>query len=103
MKMQDSDRVVLCFFGDGASNTGNFHEALNMASAWKLPVVYVVREQPVRHVGALWQRQPSMPDIAARACAYDMPGVVVDGMDPLAVYEAVSGALARARAAKAPR
>jgi len=101
MKMQGTDRAVVCFFGDGASNTGNFHEALNLASAWKLPVVYVVENNlygmsvPCNNVSAL-------ADIAARAAAYDMPGVVVDGMDPIAVYEAVSSALARARSGQGP-
>jgi pyruvate/2-oxoglutarate/acetoin dehydrogenase E1 component/TPP-dependent pyruvate/acetoin dehydrogenase alpha subunit len=101
MQMQGLDRCVVCFFGDGASNTGNFHEALNMASAWKLPVVYVVENNlygmsvPFSHISAL-------SDIADRAQAYNMPGVVVDGMDPIAVHEAVSAALERARRGDGP-
>ena len=101
MKMQGLDRCVLCFFGDGASNTGNFHEALNMASAWTLPVVYVV-ENNLYGMSVPFQKISAVPDIASRASAYDIPGVVVDGMDPIAVYEAVSVALARARRGEGP-
>ncbi len=101
MKLQKQDRCVVCFFGDGASNTGNFHESLNMASAWKLPVVYVV-ENNLYGMSVPFNKISALPDIAARAQAYDMPGVVVDGMDPIAVYEAVSEALARARRGEGP-
>ena len=101
MKLQGEDRCVVCFFGDGASNTGNFHESLNMASAWTLPVVYVV-ENNLYGMSVPFEKVSATPDIAARATAYDMPGVVVDGMDPIAVYEAVSAALARARRGEGP-
>ena len=101
MKLQGQDRCVVCFFGDGASNTGNFHESLNVASAWSLPVVYVV-ENNLYGMSVPFERVSATPDIAARAAAYDMPGVVVDGMDPIAVYEAVSAALARARRGEGP-
>jgi 2-oxoisovalerate dehydrogenase E1 component len=101
MKRQGLDRCVVCFFGDGASNTGNFHESLNLASAWKLPVVYVV-ENNLYGMSVPFQNVSAGPDIAARAAAYDMPGVVVDGMDPIAVYEAVSVALERARHGEGP-
>jgi len=101
MKMQGTDRAVVCFFGDGASNTGNFHEALNLASAWKLPVVYVV-ENNLYGMSVPFNNVSALADIADRAAAYDMPGVVVDGMDPIAVYEAVSSALARARSGQGP-
>jgi pyruvate/2-oxoglutarate/acetoin dehydrogenase E1 component/TPP-dependent pyruvate/acetoin dehydrogenase alpha subunit len=101
MKLQGLDRCVVCFFGDGASNTGNFHESLNMASAWKLPVVYVV-ENNLYGMSVPFDKVSATPDIAARAAAYDMPGVVVDGMDPIAVYEAVSVALERARRGEGP-
>ena len=101
MKLQKMNRVVVCFFGDGASNTGNFHEGLNMASAWKLPVVYVV-ENNLYGMSVPFNKVSALPDIAARAAAYDMPGVVVDGMDPLAVYEAISEAVARARRGEGP-
>ncbi|MHB1295132.1 MAG: alpha-ketoacid dehydrogenase subunit alpha/beta [Anaerolineae bacterium] len=101
MKLQGQDRCVVCFFGDGASNTGNFHESLNMASAWKLPVVYVV-ENNLYGMSVPFDKVSAYTDIAARAAAYDMPGVVVDGMDPIAVHEAVSAALERARRGEGP-
>jgi pyruvate/2-oxoglutarate/acetoin dehydrogenase E1 component/TPP-dependent pyruvate/acetoin dehydrogenase alpha subunit len=101
MKMQKSDRCVVCFFGDGASNTGNFHESLNIAAAWKLPVVYVV-ENNLYGMSVPFNNISPLPDVAARAAAYDMPGVVVDGMDPIAVYEAVGAALERARRGEGP-
>ncbi len=101
MQLQKMNRVVVCFFGDGASNTGNFHEGLNMASAWRLPVVYVV-ENNLYGMSVPFNKVSALPDIAARAAAYDMPGVVVDGMDVLAVYEAISEAVARARRGEGP-
>ena len=101
LKMQGKDTVTVCFFRDGASNTGNFHESLNMASAWRLPVVYVV-ENNMYGMSVPFDSVSATPDIAARASAYDMPGVVVDGMDPIAVREAVSAALERARSGEGP-
>ena len=101
MQLQGLDRVVLCFFGDGASNTGNFHESLNLASAWKLPVVYVV-ENNLYGMSVPFHKVSALRDIADRAKAYDIPGVVVDGMDVIAVYEAVSEAVARARRGDGP-
>jgi 2-oxoisovalerate dehydrogenase E1 component len=101
MKLQGEDRVVLCFFGDGATNTGNFHESLNVASAWTLPVVYVV-ENNLYGMSVPFANVSAQTDVAARAAAYDMPGVVVDGMDPVAVYEAVSAATERARRGEGP-
>ena len=94
-------RAIVCFFGDGASNTGNFHEALNMASAWTLPVVYVV-ENNLYGMSVPFHTVTNLTDISARAQAYGMPGVSVDGMDPLAVYEAVHAALERARRGEGP-
>ena len=101
MKLQHEDRVVVCFFGDGASNTGNFHESLNMASAWKLPVVYIV-ENNLYGMSVPFQNISSQTDIAARASAYDMPSAVVDGMDPIAVFEAASAAVENARQGNGP-
>jgi len=100
-KMQGMDRVVLCFFGDGAANTGNFHESLNLAGLWKLPVVYIV-ENNRYGMSVPIEKAAAKLDIAERACAYDMPGEVVDGMDVLAVREAVSRAVARARRGEGP-
>jgi len=100
-KLKGSDRVVLCFFGDGASNTGNFHEALNMASLWDLPVVFVV-ENNMYAMSVPWAKASKLPDIADRACAYGIPGEVVDGMDVLAVRGAVARAAERARHGEGP-
>ncbi len=100
-KLQDTDRVVLCFFGDGASNTGNFHEALNMASLWDLPVIFVV-ENNMYAMSVPWAKASKLPDIADRACAYGIPGQVVDGMDVLAVRGAVAEAAERARRGEGP-
>jgi len=94
-------RVVLCFFGDGASNTGNFHESLNMAALWNLPVVYVV-ENNLYGMSVPIQKATAKLDIADRAQAYGIPGEVVDGMDVLAVREAVGQAVERARRGAGP-
>ncbi len=100
-KLMGTDRVVLCFFGDGASNTGNFHESLNMASLWDLPVVFVV-ENNMYAMSVPWAKASKLPDIADRACAYGIPGEVVDGMDVLAVRGAVARAVERARRGQGP-
>jgi 2-oxoisovalerate dehydrogenase E1 component len=100
-QMQDTGRVVLCFFGDGASQTGNFHEALNLAGLWKLPVVFVV-ENNLYGMSVPLKNAAAKLDVADRACAYDMPGEVVDGMDVLAVREAVVRAVERARMGEGP-
>ncbi|MBC7261934.1 MAG: dehydrogenase, partial [Chloroflexi bacterium] len=101
VKMQGQDRVVLCFFGDGASNTGNFHESLNLASIWNLPVVYIV-ENNLYGMSVPFAKASKLPDVAARACAYGIPGEVVDGMDVLAVRAAVKKAVERARRGEGP-
>jgi len=101
MQMQGLDRCVVCFFGDGASNEGTFHESLNVAAAWKLPVVFVA-ENNLYGMSVPFNNVSATPDIAGRASAYDMPGLAVDGMDPMAVYEAVSAALERARRGEGP-
>ncbi|MBI4759218.1 MAG: pyruvate dehydrogenase (acetyl-transferring) E1 component subunit alpha [Chloroflexi bacterium] len=92
-----TDQVVACFFGDGAANQGTFHEGLNMASIWKLPVIFVCENN---HYGiSLSQlKHMNVADIADRAKAYDIPGVAVDGNDVIAVYEAAHEAVRRARA-----
>ena len=100
-KLQGTDRVVVCFFGDGASNEGTFHEALNMASAFNLPVVFVA-ENNMYGMSVPWNHVTKLPDIADRACAYGIPGEVVDGMDALVVREAVSRAAERARRGEGP-
>jgi len=79
-RLLDTDRVVLCFFGDGASNTGNFHESLNLAALWKLPVVFVV-ENNLYGMSVPIEKAAAKLNIADRADAYGIPGQVVDGMD----------------------
>ncbi|MCA1494910.1 thiamine pyrophosphate-dependent dehydrogenase E1 component subunit alpha [Ensifer sp. NBAIM29] len=100
-KVRGVDQVALCFFGDGAVNQGTFHESLNMASLWKLPVIYVCENNGYAITTSVAQSH-GQPDIALRAASYGMPGVTVDGQDVRAVYEAAVQAVARARAGKGP-
>ncbi|MDH7484739.1 MAG: dehydrogenase E1 component subunit alpha/beta [Anaerolineae bacterium] len=100
-KLLGTDRVVLCFFGDGAANTGNFHESLNLASLWDLPVVYIV-ENNLYGMSVPVEKATAKLDFADRACAYGIPGEVVDGMNVLAVREAVGRAVERARRGDGP-
>src|SRR5947209_4452075 len=98
-------RVVLCFFGDGASKQGAFHESLNIASLWKLPVVYVMENNSYNVVTRVEQEDANAAagePLAVKAQAYSMPGVTVDGGDPVAVYEQVSAAVERARSGEGP-
>jgi pyruvate dehydrogenase E1 component alpha subunit len=95
-KMQGNDRVTLCFFGDGASNEGTFHESLNLAAIWTLPVVFVCENNGYGELTAASTVLP-IEDVSVRAAAYGIPGVTVDGQDVLAVYAAVSEAVSRAR------
>ncbi|MCC8194425.1 MAG: thiamine pyrophosphate-dependent dehydrogenase E1 component subunit alpha [Deltaproteobacteria bacterium] len=100
-KTLGTDEVTLCFFGDGASNHGTFHESLNMAAAWDLPVVYLCENNQYA-VSVNIHTVTNTDTIAVRAKAYDIPGKTVDGCDVLAVYEAVKEAVARARKGKGP-
>lgn len=100
-KYKGLDTVAACFFGDGASNQGTTQEALNLASAWQLPVIFV-NENNGYGISCPTCKSMSVTDIADRAAAYDIPGVVVDGNDVLAVFEAVSEAVKRARAGEGP-
>jgi len=100
-KLLGTDRVVLCFFGDGAANEGTFHESLNMASLWSLPVIFVA-ENNMYAMSVPWAKASKLPNIADRACAYGIPGEVVDGMDALAVRGAVARAVERARRGEGP-
>jgi pyruvate dehydrogenase E1 component alpha subunit len=100
-KYRKTDDVTVCFFGDGASNQGTTQESLNLASAWKLPVVFV-NENNGYGISCPQCKSMAVTDIADRAAAYDMPGVVVDGNDVLAVYEAVGEAVKRARRGEGP-
>lgn len=100
-KLRKSGQVTACFFGDGASNEGTFHESLNIAGAFNLPIVYVC-ENNLYAVGTRQSDVRRVEDIADRAMGYGMPGVVVDGNDIIAVYEATHEAVARARAGEGP-
>lgn len=100
-KMRGEDRVSVSFFGDGASNTGVFHESLNFASLHKLPVVYVC-ENNLYGMSMHVNRSTAVKNISDRAAAYSMPGVTVDGMDPVAVEEAMTEAVDRARRGEGP-
>lgn len=94
-------RVSLCFFGDGAANQGTFHESLNMAAVWKLPVVYFCENNQYAATTPL-ALSHSVPDIATRSAAYGMPGEIVDGQDLFAVHTATLRAVERARAGQGP-
>lgn len=95
-KLRKTGQIVACFFGEGASNQGTFHESLNMASVWKLPVVFVC-ENNLYAMGTRQSRVMNIKDVADRAGAYGIEGMVVDGNDVLAVYEAARHAAERAR------
>ena len=100
-RMQGWDRTVLAFFGDGASNAGAFHESVNMAAIWNLPVVFFC-ENNVYAVSTRHEEVCSVKDIAERAVAYGIRGEVVDGQDALAVYRSVSAAIEGCRAGSGP-
>ena len=100
-KRLGTDRVAVCFFGDGAANEGAFHEGMNMAAIWDLPVVYVC-ENNLYAASTSVSVSFKIQDIADRAAAYGMPGVVVDGNDVVAVYEVAGEAVARARRGEGP-
>jgi len=100
-QMRGEDRVVACFFGDGAANEGAFHEAVNLAAIWKLPVVFICENNKY---GMSFSTEKSMAidNISERGAAYGIPGVTVDGNDVAAVYDVVQVAVDRARAGEGP-
>lgn len=100
-RLQGRPTVTVAFFGDGASNTGAFHEGLNLAAVWNLPVVFVCENNQYAESTPREVHQ-KVKDIASRAVAYEMPGVVVDGMDALAVFAAAGEAVRRAREGGGP-
>ncbi len=100
-RLQGRDSVALSFFGDGATNIGTFHESLNMAATWKVPVVFVVENNLYGEYTPMRDTTP-LDDLAERAKAYAMPGEIVDGQDVEAVHAAVAAAVARARAGDGP-
>ena len=101
IKYRGGDQVIICFMGEAAVNNGAFHEALNMAALWKLPVIYVI-ENNRYGMGTALERASAINDIAERACAYDMPRMVLDGQDVLAVRKGMMEAIERARRDKVP-
>jgi acetoin:2,6-dichlorophenolindophenol oxidoreductase subunit alpha len=101
IKQQKRDDIVVCFFGDGANNEGAFHESLNMAAVWKLPVIFVC-ENNQYGMSVSTARSTAVKDVATRAIGYNIPGVVVDGNSIADVAEAMDEAIALARAGRGP-
>jgi pyruvate dehydrogenase E1 component alpha subunit len=100
-KLQKLGRVAVAFFGDGGANQGVLHECMNLASVWKLPVIFCCENNGYAESTPV-EYSLSVPNVADRAAGYGMPGVHVDGMDVFAVYEAAGQAVARARAGEGP-
>lgn len=100
-KIQGKDFVSLVFFGDGASNQGACHESMNLASVWKLPVIFLCENNQFA-VTTSYEETVAVDHISDRASAYNMPGVLVDGQDAIAMYEATTAAVDRARAGEGP-
>ncbi|MBJ6724983.1 pyruvate dehydrogenase (acetyl-transferring) E1 component subunit alpha [Geomesophilobacter sediminis] len=100
-KLKQEERIVTCFFGDGSMNQGNFHEALNWSRVWDLPVLYIC-ENNFYGIGTVVQRASALPALHRRTCGYDIPSEKVDGMDVIAVYEAVKRAAAWIRERQRP-
>jgi len=101
LQMRKSDKVLLSFFGDGATNLGEFHESLNLASVWKLPVVFLVDNNQYGMSAAI-QKVTNIDRLSTRAVSYGIPGQTTDGNDVLAVYQATRTAIDRARAGEGP-
>ncbi len=100
-KIRKTDQVTACFFGDGSSNNGTFHEGLNFASVHRLPLVFVCENNGFG-ISVSQKQHQAIQDISIRAVAYNMPGITVDGNDVLTVYEASGKAIQRARAGEGP-
>jgi pyruvate dehydrogenase E1 component alpha subunit len=100
-KMRKTDQVTVCFFGDGSSNNGTFHEGLNFASVHRLPVVFIC-ENNGYGISVSQKQHQAIQDISIRAVSYNMPGMTIDGNDVLAVYETSCKAIQRARAGEGP-
>lgn len=100
-KYKNKKQVSVVFFGDGAANEGAFHEGINLAAVWRLPVIFVC-ENNIYGFSTHYKRVMLIDNIADRAGAYGIPGIVVDGMDAVAVYEAAGEAVERARRGKGP-
>ncbi|MFH0795531.1 MAG: thiamine pyrophosphate-dependent dehydrogenase E1 component subunit alpha [Candidatus Omnitrophota bacterium] len=100
-KLKDDGKVIVCFFGEGASNQGAFHEGINMASLWNLPIVYVC-ENNLYGISVHQSRAQKIKDVAVRAGSYDIPGEIVDGNDLPAVYHIAKSAIERAKKGGGP-
>ena len=100
-KLKKDGRVTVCFFGDGQTNSGRFHEALNLSSCWKLPVVYLCENNTYGESTYIYD-VTNLTKLTDRALSYDIPSVEIDGNEVLAVYEAVTAAAARARKGEGP-
>ena len=98
---KEKDSIGVAFFGDGASSQGVLHESMNLASIWKLPVIFACENNQYAEATPSWYAV-SVEDIADRAASYNIPGVIVDGMDVFQVYEAAEEAVARARKGLGP-
>ena len=101
LKMKGSDRVTVCFFGDGASNTGAFYEGVNLASVWNLPVVFICENNQYAESTPRAVHQ-KVKNVADRAAAFNIPGAVMDGMDVFDVYQKAGEAIDRVRAGGGP-
>lgn len=101
IKYRGGDQVCLCFFGEAAVNIGAFHEALNMASLWKLPVVFVIENNRYGMGTAVWRAMANQ-DVRAHAASYAMPGESIDGQDVFAVRDAIQRAVEKARQGEGP-
>ena len=95
------DNVTVAFFGDGASNQGTFHESINLASVWKLPVIFICENNQFA-ISVPVRQSTSVKDVSVRSAGYDIPGVTVDGNDVYAMYEAVQTAITRAKHGEGP-
>lgn len=100
-KYRKTDQVTICFFGDGASNNGTFHESLNLAAVHKLPVIFTCENNQYA-ISTEQTTHQTIKDISIRSIAYDIPGVTVEGNDLMAVYNALNEAVQRARNGRGP-
>ncbi len=100
-KLKRTDQVTACFFGEGASNTGAFHEGINLAAVWKLPVIFIC-ENNLYGFSTFFGKTTLVANVADRASSYGIPGTVVDGNDVLAVYKVAKEAVVRARQKEGP-
>jgi pyruvate dehydrogenase E1 component alpha subunit len=100
-RLQGRDRIAATFFGDGAANEGIVHEAMNLAAAWKIPVLFVCENNQYA-VSLRHEQGSAVPDLASRAGAYGFPGITADGMDVVAMFESAGNAVAEIRSASRP-